>query len=91
MNAAEIWLRQGGLIQSNDSWLLVALQSAKNIRLKNIRFPYQVMANDLNQSLPVQFRSFKNAREFFLGEMAHDKFQGLIADGKARMFHGQAT
>lgn len=95
MTAAEIWAKFGGLIDNNEKWLLVNLHQIDDVRankpLKNIRFPYQIMMNDSEQSLPVQFRSLKNAREFFHGEMTAVRFDRLLTTGKARMFFGPAT
>ena len=95
MNAAQIWSKFGGLIDNNEKWLLVDLHKVDDVRaskpVKNTRFPYQVMMNDTEQSLPVQFRSLNNARAFFLGEMDHIKFQELLANNSARMFFGRAT
>lgn len=95
MTAAQIWDKFGGLIDSNEKWLLVDLHKVDDVRaskpLKNIRFPYQVMMNDTEQSLPVQFRSLKNAREFFIGQMEIEKFHKLLAEDGARMFFGRAT
>jgi hypothetical protein len=95
MNAAQIWATQGGLIESNERWLLVNLHEITkkgmmaNKPIKNIRFAFQVMMNDADQSLPVQFRSVKQAREFLHGRMENSTFQQLIENNQARMFYGR--
>lgn len=95
MTAAEIWAKFGGLIDSNDSVLLVDLHKIDDERasrpLKNIRFPYQVMRNDRDQTLPTQFRSLKNARKFFSGEMDYNELKRLLNTGRARSIYGPAN
>lgn len=91
MTAEQIW-KNDGLIAANCTWLLVSLHKIgerANKPEKNVRFPYQVMMNDVNQGLPVKFRSLKMAFSFFNGEMEADKFHQLINEGKARMYFGQ--
>lgn len=93
MTAAEIWAKFGGLIAKNERWLLVDLHKVDDVRaskpIKNIRLPYQVMMNDVDQSLPVKFRSLRAAYSFFNGEMESDKFCKLVNEGKAKMYFGR--
>lgn len=95
MTAKEIWEKFGGLIASNEKWLLVNLHLIDDERaskpIKNTRFPYQIMMNDNEQSLPVQFRGLHNAKQFFTGDMPVEKFQLLLKTNNARMFFGRAT
>ena len=91
MTAEQIW-KNDGLIAANCTWLLVSLHKIgerANKPEKNVRFPYQVMMNDTNQSLPVKFRSLKAAYSFFNGEMDANAFSKLIDGGKAKMYFGQ--
>ena len=94
MTAAEIWAKFGGLIDSNEGVLLVDLHKIDDERasrpLKNIRFPYQVMRNDRDQTLPTQFRSLKNARKYFSGEMDYNEMNALIKNKRARHIYGPA-
>lgn len=94
MTAAEIWAKFGGLIDSNESILLVDLHKIDDERasrpIKNIRFPYQVMRNDRDQTLPTQFRSLKNARKFFSGKMEFNELKALLKSGRARNIYGPA-
>ena len=94
MTAQEIWSKFGGLIDANSNWLLVNLHEVCDERaskpLKNIRFPYQVMMNNIDQSLPVKFRSLKAARSFFHAEMDTSTLIKLVTEGKAKMCFGAA-
>jgi hypothetical protein len=92
MTAEQIW-ENNGLIASNGKWLLVSLHKIgerANKPEKNVRFPYQVMMNDVNQSLPVKFRSLKAAFSFFHGEMEANTFNKLLEEYKAKMYFGLA-
>lgn len=92
MTAEQIWANNG-LIASNITWLLVSLHKIgerANKPEKNVRFPYQVMMNDVNQGLPVKFRSLKAAFSFFKGEMDSSTFSKLVAEGKAKMYFGSS-
>lgn len=90
MTAEQIW-KNDGLITSNGTWMLVSLHKIgerANKPEKNLRFPYQTMMNDVNQSLPVKFRSLKAALSFFNGEMDANTFSTLVNEGKAKMYFG---
>lgn len=90
MTAEQIW-ENDGLIASNGKWLLVSLHKIGervNKPEKNIRFPYQVMMNNTDQSFPVKFRSLKAAYSFFHGEMDNSTLIKLLTENKVKMLVG---
>lgn len=92
MTAREIWENQGGLLfaRSGDErgQLLVDLHHVKNkiAKPKNVRFRYQVMCDDVNQSMPVQFRSRDMAYQYLIGCLAYTDLLTLIRTKRARVF-----
>jgi hypothetical protein len=92
MNAVEIWKKQGGFVIHKSGQergqLLVDLHAMRETGkpAKNIRFRFQVMCDDANQSMPVQFRSRDMAYQYMIGCLAYTDLLALIRTKRARVF-----
>lgn len=90
MTAAQIWAKQGGLIEENffGGWLLVDIHALyeRETPAKNTRFRFQVMMNNNEQSCVTQFRGIELARKWLYAEMSMDELERHVANKQARMF-----
>ena len=89
MTAVEIWKMYGGFIRHNerDGKLLVDIHAMRDTGkpAKNTRFRFQVMADDVDQSNPIQFRSRDLAYQYLMGMLEYTDLLTLIRTKRARL------